>query len=71
MLNCCYCYDDLAVQVLLASREHLNLGKVKNNNYNESAASGNSEVKMQDIDPIQACLIGLIEEMKNCSLLST
>ncbi|PIA38611.1 hypothetical protein AQUCO_02700080v1 [Aquilegia coerulea] len=53
MLNCCYCYDDLAVQVLLASREHLNLGKVKNNNYNESAASGNSEVKMQDIDPIQ------------------
>ncbi|PIA25771.1 hypothetical protein AQUCO_10800038v1 [Aquilegia coerulea] len=46
-----------AVQVLLASREHLNLGKVNNNNYNESAASGNSEVKMQDIDPIQVDLL--------------
>ncbi|PIA25773.1 hypothetical protein AQUCO_10800038v1 [Aquilegia coerulea] len=48
---------DEAVQVLLASREHLNLGKVNNNNYNESAASGNSEVKMQDIDPIQVDLL--------------
>ncbi|KAF5191914.1 Ethylene-responsive transcription factor-like protein [Thalictrum thalictroides] len=42
-----------AVQVLLASREYLNLGESNNDN----DANGNSEVKMQDIDPIQVDLL--------------